>query len=634
MPDRINNENFQQGTEAPAFRTLAVNIPGIVYRVYLGERGRMTFFNGMLQQLTGYKADELTTGNICSIDPIIFSEDRSSVLQAVNDAIRNNLPFEVEYRIHHKNGSLRYFLEKGSPIYRCEGKPEFIDGIILDITARKRAEEEREQLIAKLDHEKRALVESQQRYRIMGEILPYGIWLTDAEGKAVYTSQSFLDLLDMSMEEMQGFGWTQKLVPEDVEPMMKKWMHSVHTGENWDSEHRIIDPDGEIRIVLTRGRPVRDASGKITAWAGINLDITERKAVEEALAQKHELLEGIYHHIPVLFVLWEPHLERFTFNRQAEEVLGYTTAEANACDFMRRVYPDDAYREKVLAFMQSLEPGWQEWVVTTRDGEEVPIEWANIKLSDDTRIGIGVDMRDQKEAEAQLRESHRELDEFTYALTHNVKAPFRAIQNYASFLLEDLADTLEGQPRQFLEGLEKAVALANRQFEDLEALYGLKDRPLNFEDLDIGQLLDEIAALHEGMPERELVTADRWPMLQGERFLLRQILMALVNNGFKFNQATVKQVEVFWQRPSDRRFEIVVRDNGIGIDSRYHDQILRLFQRLHTDSEYEGTGIGLAIVSRAVKRIGGELRIESAAGRGSTFVVSLPATVVGDSHKE
>jgi PAS domain S-box-containing protein len=118
MPDRINNENFQQGTEAPAFRTLAVNIPGIVYRVYLGERGRMTFFNGMLQQMTGYKADELTTGNICSIDPIIFSEDRSSVLQVVNDAIKKNLPFEVEYRIHHKNGSLKYFLEKGSPIYR------------------------------------------------------------------------------------------------------------------------------------------------------------------------------------------------------------------------------------------------------------------------------------------------------------------------------------------------------------------------------------------------------------------------------------------------------------------------------------------------------------------------------------
>jgi PAS domain-containing protein len=99
MPDRINNDNFQQQTEEQAFKTLAVNIPGIVYRVFLRDRSRMAFFNDKLHEMTGYKSDELTTGNICLIDPIILSEDRSSVLQAVNDAIRNNLAFEVFLRM-------------------------------------------------------------------------------------------------------------------------------------------------------------------------------------------------------------------------------------------------------------------------------------------------------------------------------------------------------------------------------------------------------------------------------------------------------------------------------------------------------------------------------------------------------
>jgi PAS domain S-box-containing protein len=330
----------------------------------------------------------------------------------------------------------------------------------------------------------------------------------------------------------------------------------------------------------------------------------------------------------VLLVLWDPHLELFMLNRQAEEVLGYSTVEANEGDFMRRVYPDDAYREKVAAYMQALEPGWREWVVTAKDGEEVPIEWANIRLSDNTRIGIGVDLRERKMAEAALHESNNELNEYTYALTHNIKAPFRAVQNYANFLLEDLADALDSEPKKFLDGIKKAVSLANKQFEDLEALYSVKDHPLEFEAFDMRELLDEIAALHDGMRERDLVIEAQWPPLWGERFLLRQILMALVINGLKYNESETKRVEVTWRHGADRRFEIIVRDNGIGIDPRYHEKIFRIFQRLHTEQEYEGTGIGLAVVRKAVKRLGGEVRIESAVGEGSTFVLSLPATML------
>lgn len=243
-------------------------------------------------------------------------------------------------------------------------------------------------------------------------------------------------------------------------------------------------------------------------------------------------------------------------------------------------------------------------------------------------VGTVQDITESKQAEAALRESNQDLNEFGYALTHNVKAPFRAIQNYVSFLLEDLADQLEGEPRQFLAGIQNAVGLANQQFEDLEALYKVKEHPIEFESLDMRELLGEIAVLHDGIPNHDLVIETQWPRLWGEWFLLRQILMALVSNGFKYNRSDIKRVEVTWRHGADRRFEIIVRDNGIGIDPQYHDHILEIFKRLHTEKEYEGTGIGLAIVKRAVQMIDGEMRIESAVGEGSTFVIILPSAVL------
>jgi PAS domain S-box-containing protein len=137
---KTDGENPLDVAAKPAFQTLAVNIPGIVYRVHVRERNRMEFFNPMLEQMTGYKAEELTLGEVCSIDPMIIPEDHLHVLEVVKGALRENKPFEIEYRITDKNGGIRYFLERGQPICGTDGKPEFIDGVILDITERKCSE--------------------------------------------------------------------------------------------------------------------------------------------------------------------------------------------------------------------------------------------------------------------------------------------------------------------------------------------------------------------------------------------------------------------------------------------------------------------------------------------------------------
>jgi PAS domain S-box-containing protein len=132
-----------------AYRTLAENLPGIVYRVHVREDGRMQFFNAMVTVMTGYSPEELVRGKVCSIDSLILPEDRERVIAEVDVAIRENRPFRTEYRLTHKDGSIRFFVERGHPVLDDAGLL-CIDGIIQDITDSKRAEEQRERLMNEL----------------------------------------------------------------------------------------------------------------------------------------------------------------------------------------------------------------------------------------------------------------------------------------------------------------------------------------------------------------------------------------------------------------------------------------------------------------------------------------------------
>jgi signal transduction histidine kinase len=116
----------------------------------------------------------------------------------------------------------------------------------------------------------------------------------------------------------------------------------------------------------------------------------------------------------------------------------------------------------------------------------------------------------------------------------------------------------------------------------------------------------------------------KWPDFSVDRTLLKQILQNLVANGVKFNERNPKRIEIGWQAAPGDTIDIFVRDNGIGIEPQYREQIFRIFQRLHTNRAYEGTGIGLAIVQKAVNKLGGKVRLESEPGKGSTFIIRLP----------
>jgi light-regulated signal transduction histidine kinase (bacteriophytochrome) len=258
------------------------------------------------------------------------------------------------------------------------------------------------------------------------------------------------------------------------------------------------------------------------------------------------------------------------------------------------------------------------------------------------RIGVMRDISEQKQNEEnlavqqkkladkvlELEQSNAELSEYAYVVSHDLKAPLRAIRNYTDFLIEDLQGQLSGEQGTYLEGLKKAVTQGDELIRDLLNFAHIGQAFNKPEAIDLQDLVDEVYQALELCDGKQVIVRSDCPSLTADRMLLKLILINLIANGLKFNRSAEKRIELACRAVPGGRVELRVSDNGIGIETQYHVQIFRVFQRLHTDTAYEGTGIGLAIVKKAVAHMGGSVRLESTPRDGSTFIVNLPENPV------
>jgi PAS domain S-box-containing protein len=198
--------------------------------------------------------------------------------------VRSDEPQAFELRLSGPGGSPSWCLLKSVAAKEVDGSP-VARIAATDIADRKRMED--------------AWRESEAKYRSIGESIDYGVWVCAPDGRNLYASQSFLDMVGITQEQCSNFGWGNVLHPDDSERTIRAWKECVRTGGKWDIEHRFRGVDGEWHHVLARGVPVRNAQGEILCWAGINLDITERKRTEEelkaSLAEKDILMRELAH---------------------------------------------------------------------------------------------------------------------------------------------------------------------------------------------------------------------------------------------------------------------------------------------------------------------------------------------------
>jgi light-regulated signal transduction histidine kinase (bacteriophytochrome) len=224
-----------------------------------------------------------------------------------------------------------------------------------------------------------------------------------------------------------------------------------------------------------------------------------------------------------------------------------------------------------------------------------------------------------------IEEVNKELDDFTYIVSHDLKEPLRSINAFSKFIISDYKDKLEEEGRNYLERIQANANIMQKLIDDLLEVSRLERRKNPFEDADTGNMLKEIKLrMEHSLTEKkvEMVVADKMPVVFCDRVRLTEVFANLISNAVKYADKRPALVEVGY-KDSGGYHEFFVKDNGPGIPEEYHEKIFKIFQRLVKREEHEGSGVGLTIAKKIVEMHKGRIWIESTVGVGTAFYFTI-----------
>ncbi|HEU4685351.1 MAG TPA: PAS domain S-box protein [Nitrospira sp.] len=433
---------------------------------------------------------------------------------------------------------------------------------------------------------------------------------------------------------------------EESRARIREATRSAAAGAVFREDLRYWWADGTERLMDFALHPIRDASGAVRFLHPTGIDITDRKRAEEEIAHLAAIVRNsddaiISKSLRGIVTSWNKGAERL-FGYGADEMIGQS---------IFRIIPPDRYSEEP-AILERLAQGESidhyETVRRHKDGTLLDISLTVSPIRDGQGRIIGAskiarDITAHKRAQDALREAHevlkqqrsaledanKELESFSYSVSHDLRAPLRTIDAFSRILIEDHHERLNPEAQRCLDIIRKAAGQGGELIDDLLEFSRLgrqtmQMRAIGTRDL-VMEVFHELQASQDGRAVDFLV-ADLPPCL-GDRRLLRLLWVNLLTNAFKYTKYRPSaRIEVGWRtdRSSPDHVTYFVKDNGVGFDMKYAHKLFGVFQRLHRKEEFDGTGVGLAIVHRIAKRHGGRVWAEAAVNDGATFSVSLP----------
>ncbi len=497
---------------------------------------------------------------------------------------------------------------------------------------------------------------SERLFRTLADGAPVGIFRTDAAGKCVYVNGRWCDIAGMRPEAALDEGWAAAIHPDDRERVFKDWEAAANNQQPFLSEYRFQTRDGTVTWVVGQARAETDSKGTVLSYVGTITDITERREAEKALRESEERLR---------LALMAANQGLYDLDLQTGDavvspeyalMLGYRPEEFRETNarWRERLHPDDraaveqAYEDYVsgkrseyqVEFRQKTRSGDWKWTlslgrIVEYDKEGRPLRMlgthtdiARHKQAEETIRRINTELEQRvNERTAQLETVNKDLEAFTYSVSHDLKAPLRGIDGYSRLLLQNYSAGLDDEGRRFLHNVRRATLQMNQLIDDLLAYSRLERRVLQTTSVNVQVLIDTLLAecAAEVQNRGSAVTVSLpCATVRADRDGLAMALRNLLDNALKFSRDVPQPAIEIGGRDSGASYTLWVRDNGTGFDMKFHDRIFDMFQRLHRAEDYPGTGVGLAIVRKAMERMGGRTWAESEPGKGATFFLEIP----------
>jgi PAS domain S-box-containing protein len=492
-------------------------------------------------------------------------------------------------------------------------------------------------------------IESEARYRDLFDNASDMIHIVTPEGKILYVNNAWKRTLGYSEAELEGESIYFYVCSRDRE-RFRNYRNNVLEKGVADDPLMISFMSKDNREIITEGVvSARMKDGKAEYTRGIFRDVTRRVQNEEKLQyytqevlEREEKIKQLIQNAPDAIIVINEEGNINVWNPKAEQIFGWKADEVLGSLLSDAIIPEQ-YREAHTQGMKRLLATGEARVLNktievTARRKDASEFYVSLTISRATLpqgslfIAFLRDISADKQKEIEL-EQHRvelertnsELEQYAWVASHDLKEPLRKIRTFSDLLLTQATDQL---PAEMTNRIRKISESAERMDELIEAilLYSHSSADQAFVDVDLNEVLQEVLADLEVTISNTngIVQAGQLPVVSGIRFQLRQLFQNLIGNGLKYHRAGVNPVINISCTKEKDTYRITVQDNGIGFKTEFVGKIFQVFQRLVPRTEYEGTGIGLALCKKIVENHGGSIEATSEEGRGSSFQVVLP----------
>ncbi|MEG4497876.1 PAS domain S-box protein [Microcoleus sp. F10-C6] len=618
-------------------------IPNFLY-IYDAVENKNIYANESVTAMLGYTTKELQDLGTDAVVNLIHPEDMFKLITGMERLTHSSNPHEtddIDYRIKHKNGEWRWVHDRSTIFKRTpDGQMKQVIGSVLDISDRKQAEE--------------SLKQQKELLQTIFDNVPVMLGFLGSSGEVNWVNRHWEQVLGWSLAEIKELDIWAEFYPQ---PEYRQYVldQIQAANQNW-SDFKTKIRDG--RTIDTSWANVRLSDGRCI---GIGQDITERKRVEAELKELNETLEAqvaqrtaeletFFDALPDYIYVVERDNMRLSFvNHPLAEFSGFDNRQQMEGKTIFECYPSDLSerfgRENRQVFESGKTLHYQEKFVRVGgnsyfDTFKIPLR--NLDGEVYALIGTARDITELVETKQalserteQLEAANKELESFSYSVSHDLRAPLRHISGFVNALKQRLESTEALSDRKivhYIEIIEDSSQKMSLLIDGLLALSRVTRTELMQIPIDLTRLVQTAIKLTKPpnvadptqTPHCVEFAVGNLPTVTGDPTLLQQVFSNLISNAVKFSRGRTPATIVIDGLPDGTIF---VKDNGVGFPMEYADRLFGAFQRLHSQREFEGTGIGLAIVQRIIHRHGGTIWAESVPSQGATFYFKLGQTI-------